>query len=316
MAPADVNDSSAADFAAGTTDAGTYVAATATGEVILRPKLAGEFTGDELPEGWSVRPWVEGGTGTLGDGMLTLDGASVRCEPLLPSPRSLEFSAAFSPSPDQHVGFGTNFVDVPWVMFSTKWGRSLYGRTNLLLVEDKELADRWFDGAHRFRIDWNVLDVVFSVDGARAAQVLVPMPGYMRALAANERLGRDPLRVEWMRLSPYATSGHFTSRILDAGTAADWQAATWEADVPHPTGLALEVRTGDVARPGRTWSPWALLASSGDTVGATSRYIQYRATLATTDPVWTPALREVRLRYSPAGDSSRSSGSGRSLECQ
>lgn len=307
------------DFDAGTTDAGAYVARTIAGEVILAPKIAGEFTGDHLPEGWSVVPRVERGSGTLSDGMLSLDGASLRSEPVLLSPRSLEFSAVFAARPDQHAGLGIDFVDVPWVMFSTKWGRQLYGRTHLLTIEDKKFSGDLFDAPHTFRIDWNILDIVFSVDGHRLAHLMVPMPGYMRAMATNERLGTQPLRIEWMRLSPYASEGRFTSRVLDAGTAADWHDATWAADVPEKTSMAIEVRTGGRARPDRSWSPWRALAQSGDRVAATSRYLQYRALLATSDPSWTPVLREVRVRYSAAtagGSGSSSLVSGRTLGCQ
>ncbi len=319
MPPAELTDGSAADFSAGTADDGAYIAHTRTGEVILRPKVAGEFTGEELPDGWSVTTWKEGGTATLGDGMITLDGARVGCDPLLPSPRALEMSAVFAARPDQHAGFGTNFDDVPWVMFSTKWGRRLYGRTHLLNVEDKKIPGQWFDGTHRFRIDWNVLDIIFSIDGERMAYLLVPVPGYMRALAGNQRLGSEPLRVEWMRLSPYAPVGCFTSRILDARTVADWHALTWEADVPEATRLDLHVRAGDAAVPDRRWSTWRPVARSGDEIGASSRYLQYRANLATSDPAWTPVLHRVRVAYSVAagvGESSRSSGSGSALGCQ
>ncbi len=315
----EVVDSSPDDFFAGQTDAGAYVARTIAGEVILTPKLAGEFAGDSLPEGWTVTPWVEGGTGTFRDGMLSLDGASLRCEPLFLSPRALEFSAVFAARPDQHAGLGVNFVDVPWVKFSTKWGRRLYGRTHLLTIEDKQFSADLFDAPHRFRIDWNILDIIFSVDATRLAHLMVPMPGYMRALAANERLGKQPLRIEWMRLSPYAPQGRFTSRVLDAGTVAEWHDAVWEADVPEPTSLSLEVRTGDSLRPGRSWSPWRPLAQPGAPMSARSRYLQYRALLATADPSWTPALREVRVRYSAAGAggvSSSSLVSGRALGCQ
>ena len=317
MPAGEVTDCSAADFSAGSADAGAYVARTPNGEVVLRPKLAAEFTGDELPDGWSVTPWHEGGTGTLGGGFLALDGARVGCDPVLLSPRSLEISAAFAARPDQHAGFGTDFVDVPWVMFSTKWGRRLYGRTHLLNVEDKRLPGHWFDGFHRFRIDWNVLDILFSIDGERLAQLLVPVPGYMRALAGNKRLGNEPLRIEWMRLSPYAPAGSFTSRVLDAGTAAQWHDLTWEADVPPCASLELHVRTGEVGRPDATWSPWTPVSCSPGLVGTTGRYLQYRAALATADPAWTPVLRQVRARYSAAaGGSSRSWGSGRALGCQ
>ena len=320
MPPAEVTDCSAADFSAGSIDGGAYIARTGAGEVLLRPKVAGEFTGDTLPAGWTVTPWKEGGSATLGGGMLILDGARVGCDPLLPSPRSLELSAVFAARPDQHAGFGTNFDDVPWVMFSTKWGRRLYGRTHLLNVEDKKLPGQWFDGPHRFRIDWNVLDIVFSIDGERIAYLLVPVPGYMRALAGNQRLGTEPLQIEWMRLSPYAPAGCFTSRVLDPGTVVDWQDLTWEADVPEVTWLDVQVRTGHTAEPGSTWSPWTPVAWSGGRVAATARFLQYRADMATTDPAWTPVLHRVRVAYSAAGaaagDSSRSSGSGSALGCQ
>ncbi|MDQ4069025.1 MAG: hypothetical protein M3203_06085 [Actinomycetota bacterium] len=318
MAPAEVSDCSPEAFSAGSTDAGAYVARTRAGEVVLKPKLSAEFTGDDLPEGWSVTPWQEGGRATMGGGMLALDGARAGCDQLLLSPRSLEISAAFAARPDQHAGFGTDFVDVPWVMFSTKWGRRLYGRTHLLNIEDKRLPGHWFDGFHRFRIDWNVLDIVFSIDGERLAQILVPVPGYMRALAGNKRLGDEPLRVEWMRLSPYAPEGTFTSRALDAGAVADWHELRWEAEVPPGTRMELHVRTGDVEEPGTNWSPWTPVPQSGQ-VAATARYLQYRADLATSDPAWTPVLRRVSACYSLAaepGGSSRSSGSGSVLGCQ
>jgi hypothetical protein len=298
----EVSDGSAADFAGGTTDAG----ATVCGEVILIPHLLGDFTGDRLPEGWTVEPWVPGGTGTVGDGMLSLDGAKVGCEPLLQSPRSLEIAAVFAARPDQNAGFGTDFINVPWVMFSSKWGRRIYGRTDLLSVEDKKMSADWFGAPHRFRIDWNILDIVFSVDGARQAHLMIPIPGYMRALASNRRLGTEPLRIEWMRMSPYAPAGCFTSRVFDAGGPAQWHDLSWEADVPQDTSMSLKVRTGNVNRPGRGWTPWRPLASSGDPVGATARFLQYRANLATGDPAWTPALRRVTARYT-AGVSSSSS---------
>jgi hypothetical protein len=313
----ELSDTSADDFAAGATDAGASVFRSLAGEVILTPWLAAAFTGDTLPEGWAVEPWVEGGTGTLEGGMLVLDGAKVGCEPLLLSPRSLEISAVFATRPDQLAGLGVDFVQEPWVMFSTKWGRRFYGRTHLLQIEDTKLSADWFGAPHVFRIDWNVLDIIFSVDGARHAHLMIPVPGYMRALAANQRLGSEPLRIEWMRLSPYAPAGQFTSRVFDAGAPSTWQALTWDAGVPERTSVTVEVRTGDVVLPGREWSPWRPVARSGEQVGATSRYLQYRAQLATTDPSWTPALRRVAVTYSEAaGSSFKSSGTGSTLGCQ
>jgi hypothetical protein len=138
----------------------------------------------------------------------------------------------------------------------------------------------------------------------------------MRPLAANQRLGSEPLRIEWMRLSPYAPAGRFTSRVFDAGAPAMWQALTWDASVPESTSLTVEVRTGDAPRPGAGWSSWRSLAPSGEPLGATSRYLQYRAHLATTNPSRTPALRQVRVSYSAAGSSSSSLGATNVLGCQ
>jgi hypothetical protein len=161
-----------------------------------------------------------------------------------------------------------------------------------------------------------VLDIVFSVDGERVAHLLVPVPGHMRALAANQRLGGPPLQVEWIRTSPYAASGTFTSRVFDAGATVGWETAAWEADVPEATSVDIHVRTGDTAAPGCGWSRWRRLRQPDAAVGATSRYLQYRATLATTDPAWTPVLRRVRVRYAPASGSSNSSGTGRATGFQ
>jgi len=306
---AELSDCRAAHFAAGTADAGAYVARAGPGEVVLTPSVVADFGGDAVPDGWSVTPWVAGGTGTLEDGMLVLDGAKVGCDALLQSPRSLDIRATFATRPDQHAGFGTNFVDVPWVMFSTKWGRRLYGRTHLLNLEDTKLAGDWLGAPHVFRIDWNVLDIVFSIDGQRCVQLMVPVPGHMRALAANQRLGREPLRVEWVRISPYAPTGRFTSRLFDAGATVQWGAAAWQADVPERTTLAVSVRTGQAPGPDGAWSAWRPMAASGATVGSRSRYLQYRADLATADPARTPVLRRVDLRYASASGSGSASSS-------
>lgn len=317
MPSSELRDGSAADFAAGSTDAGAHVALSAPGEVILTPARCGEFTGDTLPEGWTVDPVVDGGSATLEGGMLVLDGAMVGSGPLVLSPRSLEVAAVFAGRPDQLAGLGVDLVKEPWVTFSTKWGRRFYGRTHLLQIEDTRLSGDWFGARHVFRIDWNVLDIVFSIDGTRLAHLMIPVPGYMRALAANQRLGTEPLRIEWMRMSPYAPAGRFTSRVLDAGAPVAWGGLAWEAGVPDGTNLAMEVRTGATARPGREWSRWRRVARTGDVVGGASRYLQYRASLATTRPSWTPALRVVAVGYDPGvGSSSSSLGSGSTLGCQ
>jgi hypothetical protein len=294
----DVGDGSPDDFAAGAAGAGARVARTVAGEVVLAPTVGAEFTGAELPAGWAATSFHEGGRAELVDGALRLDGAWVGCDEVFAGPRALEFVATFAPRPDQHVGFGANCVDVPWLMLSTKWGRRLYLRSHLLSVEDKRLSAEWFDAPHHFRIDWNLMDVVVTIDGSRVVRTLVPVPGYMRALAANQRLGGPPLTVEWMRVTPYAPAGRFTSRVLDPGRPVAWAGARWTAELPEGTSISVQVRTGDTARPRRGWSAWRRVAC-GRELAVTSRYLQYRAALATTDVGRTPVLREARFAYRP-----------------
>ncbi len=300
MRPAEVTDASGADFAAGDTDAGAYVAHGAAGAVMLAPTVAGEFTGTDVPAGWAVTPYTEGGTGTLGRDGLTLDGARVASDAVFKGPsRVLDFRATFASRPDQHAGFGIDYLQAPWLMFSTKWGRRLYARAHHVFTDDKRITGTWFDGPHDFRIEWNLLDVTFFVDEERAAYLLVPVPGYMRATAANQRVGGAPLLVEWMRVSPYAAAGSFTSRVLDAGATVEWTGATWRAAIPEATTLGLSVRTGQIPEPGGAWSSWRRLSGPGATMGDASRYLQYRAELATTNAGRTPVLHQVSFGHRP-----------------
>jgi len=285
-------------FPAGSTDEGASVIGGAEPQVILRPGTMADFTGEHLPVGWTVNPYQPGGSGRLGDGEITLDGAWVGCDSVFRGPRrTVDFSATFSARPDQHAGFGLDYISVPWVMFSTKWGRRLYARTHHVLIEDKKAPGDWFGRPHHFRIAWDLLDITFFIDGERAAYLLVPVPGYMRAVAGNQRVGGPPLHIQWMRVSPYATAGTFTSAPLDAGATVEWLDATCEADLPPATSVRLSVRTGDVGLPGPAWSAWKPLDGTTGAVEATSRYLQYRAELATKDAGTTPVLKEVTFRH-------------------
>jgi hypothetical protein len=78
--------------------------------------------------------------------------------------------------------------------------------------------------------------------------------------------------------------------VLDAGDFVTWGDASWSADVPAATTLAIDVRTGNTAAPDGSWSDWVTVPFSGSTLGSASRYLQYRALLGTADPFVTPSL--------------------------
>ena len=291
---AEIGDRTWAELAAGAGGPGLHLALTSAGpELILSPTVAAEFR-DGVPPDWFVEPWKDGGRVEADGTRLRLDAATTGYNAMFGSERSLEFVAAFAKRPHQHVGFGTNFRAVPWITFSTKFGNSLYARSNFTVPEDTRLPSSLLGGAHRFRIDWRVLDIAFWVDGRRVAHQLAPIVGYMRPLVSNGSLGGDPLTVEWLRMSPYAPEGVFTSRVHDGGAAAVWVACDAEADVPDGTTLALDLRAGDTPEPDGTWSAWAAPPAAG-------RYAQYRARLASADSSRTPVVQAVTLRYSASG---------------
>lgn len=302
-----------ADFGAGLAGEGIHIAATSHGaEVILEPKVVADFLGEALPPDWFVEEWKEGGQAELVEEGLRLHGTRAGYAKVFGADRSLEFVATFNKRPHQHVGFGTNFRDVPWVSFSTKFGHSLYARSHFFIAEDSRLSASYLGSPHRFRIDWNVIDVEYWIDGERVAHQLAPIVGYMRPLASNGSLGDGPVVVEWMRMSPYRPEGTFTSRVHDAGAPALWVACEFDVDLPPGTVLVAEVRAGDAPEPDRGWSDWALVAGP---LCLRGRFAQYRIRLTTTDPSQTPVVRGVSLLYSVAagsdggGPGSSSSGS-------
>lgn len=275
------------------------------GELILAPALDADFTSGTLPPGWYVEELVPGGRAEAGEGCLVLQGARVGWERLSGAGRSVEFEAAFGSQPHQHIGFGTDFENVPWVSASTKYGHAVYARTNFYQPEDIRMSPKLRGDFHRYRIEWNILDVRVFVDDRESAYLMVPIPAYMRPLLGNERVGEEPLRVRWLRMSPYRRAGSFTSAVVDGGLAGTWTACRVAGAVPDGTSLAVEVRSGEGAVPDDGWTPWTAAPyrpGTGDRVAIdlAGRYAQYRLALATTRDMRTPRVYSADLEHQPA----------------
>src|SRR6185369_10991251 len=63
------------------------------------------------------------------------------------------------------------------------------------------------------------------------------------------------------------------------------------------TSVAVSYRTGNTFVPDGSWSAFTPVASPGGAVTGTSRYLQYRAALSTTDPGQTAMLSSVTASY-------------------
>jgi len=99
----------------------------------------------------------------------------------------------------------------------------------------------------------------------------------------------------------YFASGNYISSVFDSasdGTA--FGIMSWGETLPANTDLTIATRSGDVATPDVTWSDWSaeLTDNSGSAVTSPdARYIQYRASLSTTDDSVTSELNDITITY-------------------
>ena len=102
-----------------------------------------------------------------------------------------------------------------------------------------------------------------------------------------------------LKLNLPSTSCVFKSRIHDAGALVDWTTLTSTETLPGGTSVGFEARTGNTTSPDISWTNWQNVGGTLTNPG--SQYIQYRATLSTTDTGQTPVLEDVTINYT-AGD--------------
>ncbi|MDD5252123.1 MAG: hypothetical protein PHT12_05850 [Patescibacteria group bacterium] len=106
----------------------------------------------------------------------------------------------------------------------------------------------------------------------------------------------------------YPTSGTRTyeSSVLDAGATAAWLTLSWTETLPALTDLVIATRTGPTPAPDGSWSGWSATQTNpagGAIVSPQNRYIQYRATLTTTNPFATPSLDSISMTYDASAPS-------------
>jgi hypothetical protein len=96
-------------------------------------------------------------------------------------------------------------------------------------------------------------------------------------------------------------SGSYEAPPHDTGTASRWGSLSWRADVPTGTAVTFRTRSGNSAKPDRTWSDWS--APVSDPAGSpikspNARYIEWKAEMTGTNGT-TPILNSVTLSYLP-----------------
>jgi cysteine-rich repeat protein len=310
-----VTDTTTADFAAGTLGA-CYAGESGDGEILLSPTEGTEFFGSALEPDWILHDWSPpdgANTTSVGGGVLTDNMARINRDPLSgPSAygpgRSLEFVAVFGAQSFQHVGFGGGdqsgggevYNGPPWIMFSTgNQNASVLARVhNGGGLTDVAVAP--IDGLpHRYRIDWSATQADFFIDDLLVStNTANPVTANMRPAISDVILALPALTVDWIRMTPYTSPCSFLSAVVDGGNAAaNWTTLVANGLQPPGATFTLETRSGNTAVPNGSWSPFAAVGMAGAIASPNRRYLQYRATLATTDPDQTAELEDVSISY-------------------
>ena len=104
------------------------------------------------------------------------------------------------------------------------------------------------------------------------------------------------------RLSESPTAdGSYESPVHDAGTVARWGQLTWRGERKGSGKLAFRTRSGNSARPDRTWSDWSAPQTDPRGSNVTSpnaRFIQWKAEFAGETAI-SPMISGVTLAYLP-----------------
>ncbi len=96
-------------------------------------------------------------------------------------------------------------------------------------------------------------------------------------------------------------SGFYEAPPHDAGAPSRWGSISWRGETPGGTTMMFRTRSGNSARPDRTWSQWSAPLSNpaGSPIASpNARYIQWKTELTGTNGA-TPILNSVTLAYLP-----------------
>ena len=128
------------------------------------------------------------------------------------------------------------------------------------------------------------------------AETLRLLPGDHSILAATANMGRI------FRLGETSgANGTYEAPVHDSGASSKWGSISWRADVPTGAKIVFRTRSGNSARPDRTWSEWSdpLTDANGSRIASpNARFIQWKLEMTAANGA-TPVLNSVSLAYLP-----------------
>jgi len=174
------------------------------------------------------------------------------------------------------------------------------------------------DGVAYYYVDGNLIDtldnglhpdhafsnftVVFNVQVGSNAMPDVDYT-YIDWAAIRKFVYPEPANGDWgSEEGQYLSSGSIASQVLDTGAAGTtWDALFWDETLPSNTNITFEVRASDTLfAKGDTGPSWTDLGSADSPIISglpLGQYMQWRATLSSSDTSETPILREVRVYH-------------------
>jgi len=109
----------------------------------------------------------------------------------------------------------------------------------------------------------------------------------------------------------YEASGVYTSSVIDGSKKVKWTEFNSTKDLPTGTSIGLLTRYGDSLVPDSSWTDWKTFDGSNK-----SRYVQYKATLSTSNNLVTPTLSMVEFTNQSLSTSTNSQQSSTSSESE
>ena len=263
----------------------------------LSAGLDEDFEATSLPSGFGEGPvWNAGGLVSFPGGSVIVDGSKIYSTATFGPGTVLQFEAKYTAANFQNIGFASDGeFGSPWIVI----GRGNQGDNNLYARNSEgasvDLGSGFLDSPHIYKIEWRADNsFAFYIDDA-----LISTPAFAQTVSTNMNIilsdldaGGLSLTVNSISCGAYPTSGSFTSRIFDQGSNNTWGLAEWNISEPSGTAIAIEARTGNSSTPDGSWTAYVPLVNV-EPSGLSGQYLQYRATLSTSNPVISPVLEDL-----------------------
>jgi hypothetical protein len=275
---------------------GTVYAAALGGSTAKRAQAANQAAQGNAGSGAAVTSSVT---------TVTVEAQAAEIKPPDPTkPQQTQPGAAATATPLVSTQF-TPVVDVSGVEKSavyrinpdntveTLWSSKEENVYDLLALEKQILFSTDQDGRIYGLAPDRRVTLVTQTNEAETTRLL---PGDHSVLAATGNMGR----LYRLGEAP-GPAGSYEAPVHDSGTASRWGSLSWRADLLPSSTIQFRTRSGNSARPDRTWSDWSqpvTRAAGSPITSPNARYIQWKTEMTGSGGV-TPTLNSVTLAYLP-----------------